>query len=92
MSIEQDNWLNAYATTYQLDALAADIGRLRRRLPEGDYNEWLLECISGRVLTLDAVLQPTAGELARTVPVQEALRVVDQRAHRLSCLLGEAAR
>ena len=74
----------------RLDSLAADLGRLRRRLEPGSYAADLAERIAGHVDSLDAMLAPTAAELVKAgVSVEDALEAVDGRSHALRRMLGE---
>jgi hypothetical protein len=79
------------ATDGRLDALAGDVGRLRRSLDPESYGGFLIARIAGHIETLDAILQPTAGELYREadVPLTRALATVDERSRTLRRLLGE---
>jgi hypothetical protein len=78
----------ARAFLAQVEALAVDAARLRRRV-DGDYSVHLVERVGDRVECLDALVQPTAGELVRDgLPVDEALGRVDARAAELRRLLG----
>jgi hypothetical protein len=75
----------------RLDELAADIGRLRRRLDlEPESSAWFaLDRITGHVESLDLMLRPSAGDLVRCgAGVEAALRDVDARASALRRLLG----
>jgi hypothetical protein len=83
--------------------LARDLGRLRRRLdldPERSA-AFLLERVADDVLGLEAMLGVPASELAREffciagdheLAVEEALRVVDERARLVRHLLRPEAR
>lgn len=81
-----------------LERIATDVGRLRRRLPEGSPDQHALDRISNAVQTIDAVLQPTAADLYRSnfrisgdheLSLAEALHTTDRRAHRLRELLDD---
>ena len=85
---------------HQAAEMADEVGRLRRRIGEDEYGEFLLDQIAGRVEVLDQLVQPTAAELFREffavsgnrkVAVEEALRVVDARVSRLRSRLGVRA-
>jgi hypothetical protein len=70
----------------RLDAIAADVGRLRR----GGY---IVERLVENIHTLDTMLHASAGELVHDgVAVDEALATVDRRDAHLRRLLGEATR
>jgi hypothetical protein len=74
--------------------LAADVGRLRRRLEPDSSLAQLADRIAGRILILDLLATPTAAELAATTApgddeaLTEAIRIVDQRKLYLHSLLG----
>jgi len=78
----------------RIDELAADIGRLRRRLDPESSSYWLGERIANHVESLDAMLRPSAGELvAWTAPgnhdaITAALQAVDNDRRRIQALLG----
>lgn len=59
--------------------LAEDVGRLRRLVEAGSYSEVLVTRISEQIKALDAIVHPTAAELALELDVQTALVVVDAR-------------
>ena len=81
------------AFTVQLAELAADLGRIRRRLNGDEYGSHLVDRAAGRVHTIDALLWPTAAELVATGDTPHAaLATVDARTRQLASLLGEAAR
>jgi len=85
--------LQAFAFVEKLEALAEDVGRLRRRLVSDEYGTFIVDRIGLAVDGLDAFLHSTAAELvARGVDVETALARVDARATRLQGLLGEAKR
>ncbi|MGH2934976.1 MAG: hypothetical protein ACRDL2_10755 [Gaiellaceae bacterium] len=82
-----------------LEDLAADAGRLRRRIdPAREYDRHLCDRIAGHVLDLDAVVQPTAADLFRSYITDHelddgraaaaALAAVDRRSLQLRHLLG----
>lgn len=79
----------------RIDELAADIGRLRRRLDPETSSHWIGERIANHILTLDTMTHPTAAELAATTApsdqaaITEAIRIVDHRNRKLRNLLGE---
>lgn len=95
--------LQARALLGQLDALAGDVGRLRRRLASdvawsGGY---IVDRIATAVESIDLMLRPSAGELAgdevaagadEAAAVTRALTTVDRRSTKLRGLLGEAER
>jgi hypothetical protein len=77
----------------RLLALAADVGRLRRRVSDesrdSTYLAFLVDRVADHCDALDCMTQPTAAELyAWGLPVDEALDSVDERARMLSRLLG----
>jgi hypothetical protein len=76
----------------QVDDIARDIARLRRRFRDDEYTLHLVDRLAGRVESLDAMLFPAASELVEDGwPVQEALTRVDGRAAEFRRLLGKAA-
>lgn len=81
--------MNALAS--RIDALARDVGRLRRRLElNGDPGRggYLVDALVGHVESLDVMLEPTAADLVRRgFTVEQALSVVDGRAADLDRLL-----
>lgn len=90
---------HAFAFVGQLEELAADVGRLRRRLkPEPESTlTFQLDRIAHSVEALDAFVQPTAAELYRISLADEleperalsvALEQADSRARSLRSLLG----
>lgn len=96
--------LQTRAFVATLEALAADVGRLRRRFASNEAawtGPFVVDRIALLVDGLDAQLQPTAGELYRERiadglddgrAVASALGVVDARARRMRELLREPAR
>jgi hypothetical protein len=84
----------ALAVAERIETLAADVGRLRRRLPqEVDYTLHLVDRIGRSIDSLDAFLWPSAAELVEAgVDVNVALRHVEKRAERMRTLLGEEKR
>lgn len=88
--------LQAVALVERLDALAADVGRLRRRSASNEEawtGPYIVERLAQHVETVDAALQPSAGELvAAGFDVDTALSTVDARARRFRELLGEKTR
>jgi hypothetical protein len=70
------------------EALARDVGRLRRTLPEG----WLVDRFAGHAWMLAGFVEPTAAAIYRENggDVDQALADVDERARRYRRLLGEA--
>jgi hypothetical protein len=92
--------LQAQAFARGIDAIAADIGRLRRRLVGDEYALHLLCRIATKVEGFDAFLQPTAAEIYRAnlafsgdeqESIDAALEDVDSRARHFRALLGEKA-
>jgi hypothetical protein len=85
------------ALTTRVWDLAGDVGRLRRRVEPDSSLAYLCDRIAGHVESLHCILTPSAGELvAFTAPgdedaIAEALRVVDDRWHRLQSRLGRKA-
>jgi hypothetical protein len=88
------------ALNWQLEAAAADVGRLRRRFASngGWTGLYLVERLGHRLETIDAILQPDAAELYREalavctedgLAVEEALATVDARAKWFLRLLGD---
>lgn len=75
----------------RVEAIAGDVGRLRRRdLGTGGY---IVDRLAGNVESLDAAIFVSAGELVREgATVEEALELVDGRSRRLRRLLGERER
>lgn len=75
----------------RINELAADIGRLRKRL---DALTLTAEQIANHVETIAGFLEPTAAELANwhapgdPIAIDEAIRIVDERANRLQKQLG----
>jgi hypothetical protein len=76
--------------------LARDVGHLRRRLEPDTSVTHLAERVALRIEYLDALLHPAAAELFcdmlavcgdESVAVDEALRIVDDRARRIRTLL-----
>ena len=78
----------------RVDELAADLGRLRRRLEPGSSLAYLGERLAGQVETLDVMLRPSAGQLVSwTFPedaetVEAAIEQVDRERARIRQLLG----
>jgi hypothetical protein len=88
------------AFAYQLERIAADVGRLRRRHCADDYTGHLLDRIGGSVDTLDTLIRPRASEIYRAnlwecgdedESVKAALEDVDARVRDIRTLLGEKA-
>ncbi len=80
----------ATAFVYQLEELAADVGRLRRRVNGDEYAAHLVDRIGGRVENLDAILWPTAGELVDDgYAIDAAFARVDRRHRQIQTLVGE---
>jgi hypothetical protein len=85
----------------RVEALAEDVGRLRRRSTSTGWDAHILDRVAGHVETLDLILSPTAGEVYRAnrrfgagdeLALDCALEDVGNRAARLRSLLGEAER
>jgi hypothetical protein len=82
----------------RVDEIAADVGRLRRRLEPESSAAFTVDRIASNIEWIAVMLEPTAASLvARTFPgddltVDAALDHVDQRARRLRGLLGEPTR
>jgi hypothetical protein len=79
-----------FALFRRIDALAEDVGRLRRRLADDGHGLHLVDRVSGHVETLDAILWPGAGELVHGYgySAREAIQNADARAWRVRSLLG----
>jgi len=74
----------------RIQALAEDVGRLRRRVEPDTYDAFLAFRIAGHVEALDALAWPTAAELYREcVDVDLALELVDEHAAKLHRTLGD---
>jgi hypothetical protein len=82
----------------QIDEIASDIGRLRRKLVGDEYGTHLLGRVAGRVEVLDLLVAPSAAQIYRAnlfecgdkdESVVAALEDVDGRARHLRGLLGE---
>lgn len=77
----------------QLEQLADDIGRLRRRA-QSDYDKYLIDRLAAKVEAIAFIVWPTAAELAQqTYPQDEetirlAIVEVDARARQLHERLG----
>jgi hypothetical protein len=85
--------VQARAFVYQLEQLAADVGRLRRRLRDDEYGLHLVDRIGGRVDAIDSLVHPCAAELVVAGDtVDEALAFTDGRAFRIRALLGVTPR
>jgi hypothetical protein len=92
-------YMQAAAITGCVDAIAADVARLRRVTDSESSGRHALDRISNKIEGLDAMTQPTAAELAieffcvcgdHDLAVDEALRVTDRRARQLRRLLGDS--
>jgi hypothetical protein len=81
-----------YALDDQLQALAEDLGRLFRRIDPDSCDAVLQDRVVGRIESIDAMIAPTASELAQTMPIEEALKLTDQRSEGLKRRLGEGSR
>jgi hypothetical protein len=81
----------------RLDAVAVNVGRLRRHLGGDGYSTFLAWRVADGLEALDCLLEPTAADLYRgnlafglddEEAVAEALTRVDERNEELRCLLG----
>jgi hypothetical protein len=81
----------------RVDLLAADVGRLRRRVEPESSLAHLVDRIGRHVETLDLMLRPCAAALApelfgicgdEALAIDEALAWVDARARTMRSLLG----
>lgn len=81
----------------QLDALAADLGRLSQCVAGDEFAVHLVERIAGRIAILDALFQPTAAQIYQAnlawgaeedEAAVAALADVDARAWHLRQLFG----
>jgi hypothetical protein len=82
----------ATAFLANLEDIAGDVGRLRRRLPADGYDAFLVDRIGSRIDILDGLVQPTAGELvADGEATDAALAHVDARRNQIRMLTGERA-
>jgi hypothetical protein len=90
--------VRADAFLLHLERIASEVGRLRRRLGDGDLNCCVLDRIGDSVEVIDALVQPTAAERYRAnlrycgdegESIEAALFDVDVRTRRLRGLLGE---
>lgn len=80
----------------KLNELATEIGRIRRCVAEGSTLEWRTERVALIVQTLIEAGEPSAADLYQqlavrdndTIAVEEALRIVDERARKLHNQLG----
>jgi len=74
----------------RVDLLAADVGRLRRRLDADTYDGFLAWRVAEHVDALAALLEPTAAELYReSGDIDAVLEHVDSRDRELRSLLGD---
>ena len=81
------------AILYQLEEIAADVGRLRRRAEPETSIAYALERIADRVESIDSIVCFSAGQLvAEGEAVERAVELVDVRARQLRTLLGEKRR
>jgi hypothetical protein len=76
----------------RLLSMADTLGRLQRQLDAGSYAAALAERLGGDLEGLDAALSPTAAELAETMPVEDALKVMDERSEAFRRALGDGPR
>jgi hypothetical protein len=82
----------------RLDELAADLGRLRKRLDPESSAYWTWVRCADHALSLDLMLHPNAAEVAACIypgdhaAVQEAIRLTDERHDRLVQTLGKEAK
>jgi hypothetical protein len=76
----------------RLDAIAADLGRLRRRFDSNSAawtRTFIVDRLAEHVETLDCMLHVSAGELVQQgLAVDAALEAVDARSARLRRLLA----
>lgn len=85
--------LQALTFAANLETLATDIGRLKRRINGDEYALHLADRVAFHVDGIDAYLQPTAAELHQDGwSLDGALAHVDARARHIGSLLGECAR
>lgn len=87
--------MNALAC--RVDALAIDVGRLRRHCKPETWFEYIADVIANHVETLDCTIHPTAHELYlayrhegwdEDVAVEMALAEIDQQARDIRSKLG----
>lgn len=77
--------------------LAADVGRLRRRLEAESSLGFLAGRIANHVDAINSMVRPTAAQIARSwapgdnTAVDEAIRLVEEHSDRLQKRLGRAA-
>jgi len=89
--------VNAPALASRIDLLAADVGRLRRRVDPESSLVHLADRLASHIEALYVMVEPTAGELvAWTSPGDEqaaaaAIAHVDARWNRLRGVLGKTA-
>jgi hypothetical protein len=89
--------IHAEVVYARLDELAADLGRLRKRLDPESSAYWTWVRCADAVLSLDLMLHSSAAQIAAwTYPgddaaVQEAIRLTDERCDRLARTLGKEA-
>jgi hypothetical protein len=89
MSFQLDQHIRATVFEYQLDELADTLARIRRRLGDDEYTNYLIDVASGHVEMLDAMTWCSAGELVRRgIDVDEAIEAVWGRADQLRSRLG----
>ena len=82
----------------KVDALAVDVGRLRRRVEEGSSLAHLADRLADEIEQLDAMLEPSAAQLRRELlaeaagdddaATEAALAIADARGRQLQALLG----
>jgi hypothetical protein len=85
----------------RLYEIAKDVGRLRRRTADDEYDARLVKRIAFNIVALAAMLEPPAAEIAQAIraecfgdlelAAEEAIRIVDRRVERLRRLLAEPA-
>lgn len=84
------------ALKYQIEHIAADVGRLRRRFVSNDgwSGLYIVERIAHGLETVDGILHADAAELVRVhdFTVDQALAAVDRRRATFRRLLGESQR
>lgn len=85
--------LQAVTFARQIETLAEDVGRLRRRVSGDEYAGHLVDRLAAHLEVIDAFLKPTAGELHRAGwNVQSALEHVDAQARHFDALFGPETR
>jgi hypothetical protein len=80
------------ALLYRINALAGDLGQLRRA---GSSPAYLVDRIAAHIESLDVMCRPTAADLLRawdSDSPEKALRLTDRRSAQLRRLMGEEPR